>query len=186
MAGTAKGRSRSKKSSPPICASSKATYADVEANDDAITRTCRKYFARPEDAEDAAQMVRMDAFRGLDTFRGDANIRTWLYRLAFNRCMNVHRNGAFTRKMTSTSLDEVLESGRQFAASQPSAERIAGSREAVRLLAAKKPLREDLALIAELAKGAQYQTLADREGMTIPGIKSKIIRSRRRLQAALR
>lgn len=48
-------------------------------------------------AEDITHDVFLKAFRKLHQFRGDANIRTWLYRIALNHCRNVmqswhHRN----------------------------------------------------------------------------------------------
>ncbi|MGC4043144.1 MAG: sigma-70 family RNA polymerase sigma factor [Armatimonas sp.] len=38
----------------------------------------------PDDAEDVAQEVAVRALRGWDTFRGEANVRTWLYRITLN------------------------------------------------------------------------------------------------------
>jgi RNA polymerase sigma-70 factor (ECF subfamily) len=37
-------------------------------------------------AEDATHDVFLKAFRRLDQFRGDASVRTWLYRIAINHC----------------------------------------------------------------------------------------------------
>jgi len=43
----------------------------------------------PAQAEDATHDVFLKAFRKLDTFRGDAGLRTWLYRIAINHCKNL-------------------------------------------------------------------------------------------------
>lgn len=40
------------------------------------------------DAEDVMQETLMAAWRGLDTFQERSSIRTWLYRIATNRCLN--------------------------------------------------------------------------------------------------
>ncbi|MEW6305900.1 MAG: sigma-70 family RNA polymerase sigma factor [Verrucomicrobiota bacterium] len=40
-------------------------------------------------AEDATHDVFLKAFRKLDQFRGDANARTWLYRITINHCQNL-------------------------------------------------------------------------------------------------
>lgn len=43
------------------------------------------------EAEDATQEVFLLAYRKLDSFRGDARISTWLYRLAYNRAIDYRR-----------------------------------------------------------------------------------------------
>jgi RNA polymerase sigma-70 factor (TIGR02960 family) len=40
------------------------------------------------DAEDVMQETLMAAWRGLDSFQERASVRTWLYRIATNRCLN--------------------------------------------------------------------------------------------------
>lgn len=43
-------------------------------------------------AEDAAQDVFVRAFRGYSDFRGEAGVRTWLYRITINHCQNVRQS----------------------------------------------------------------------------------------------
>src|SRR5689334_16960834 len=43
------------------------------------------------DAEDAVQETYLRALRGLSTYRGDAGIRTWLFRIALNVCLDGRR-----------------------------------------------------------------------------------------------
>jgi RNA polymerase sigma-70 factor (ECF subfamily) len=44
-----------------------------------------------QDAEDALQETLLAAWRGLEGFEERASIRTWLYRIATNRCLNARR-----------------------------------------------------------------------------------------------
>ncbi len=44
--------------------------------------------AGPQEAEELTQEVFLKAFRGLDKFRGDAQLGTWLYRLAVNAALS--------------------------------------------------------------------------------------------------
>jgi RNA polymerase sigma-70 factor (ECF subfamily) len=46
------------------------------------------------DAEDAVQDVLVDAWQGLAGFEGRASLRTWLYRIATNRCLKVLRSAS--------------------------------------------------------------------------------------------
>jgi RNA polymerase sigma-70 factor (ECF subfamily) len=50
-----------------------------------------KYPADVQDAEDALQDTLLAAWQGLGGFEGRASIRTWLYRIATNRCLNALR-----------------------------------------------------------------------------------------------
>jgi RNA polymerase sigma-70 factor (ECF subfamily) len=47
-----------------------------------------------QDAEDALQDTLLAAWRGLDRFEGRASIRTWLYRIATNRCLDALRTAS--------------------------------------------------------------------------------------------
>ena len=47
-----------------------------------------------QDAEDALQDTLLGAWQGLEGFEGRASIRTWLYRIATNRCLNARRSAS--------------------------------------------------------------------------------------------
>lgn len=51
---------------------------------------CR-YLSRPEEAEDIVQQVFIKAFEAAPQFRGEAQVSTWLYRIAVNACLEVRR-----------------------------------------------------------------------------------------------
>jgi RNA polymerase sigma-70 factor (ECF subfamily) len=50
-----------------------------------------------EDAEDVAQIVFLTLYKKAATFRGDALLSTWLYRVAVNRALNVRRRRKWER-----------------------------------------------------------------------------------------
>ena len=60
-----------------------------------------------EDGEDLLQEIFLQAYRKLGSFKGEAALGTWLYRLAVNYCLDVVRSrSAKNRKLTDT-LDDV-------------------------------------------------------------------------------
>lgn len=59
-------------------------------------------------AQDATHDVFLKAFRKMDTFRGDAGIRTWLYRITINHCQNMNQSW-HARHMFSNADEAVWE-----------------------------------------------------------------------------
>jgi RNA polymerase sigma-70 factor (TIGR02960 family) len=53
---------------------------------------CYRMLGSVQDAEDAMQDTLLTAWQGLGGFGGRASVRTWLYRVATTRCLNVRRS----------------------------------------------------------------------------------------------
>jgi RNA polymerase sigma-70 factor (TIGR02960 family) len=64
---------------------------------------CYRMLGSLQDAEDALQETLLSAWVGLAGFEGRASVRTWLYRIATNRCLNVLRSSA-RRPVAATPL----------------------------------------------------------------------------------
>jgi len=68
---------------------------------------CYRMLGSVADAEDALQETLTAAWRGLAAFEGRASIRTWLYRIATSRCLNMLRASS-RRPVTEASLLDIL------------------------------------------------------------------------------
>jgi len=55
---------------------------------------CYRMLGSFQDAEDALQDTLLSAWQGLAGFEGRASVRTWLYKIATNRCLNTLRAGS--------------------------------------------------------------------------------------------
>jgi RNA polymerase sigma-70 factor (ECF subfamily) len=60
----------------------------------------------PEEARDLTQETFLQAFRNIAHFRGDADLRTWLYRIAVNQARNRWRWWKRRRRDVTVSLDQ--------------------------------------------------------------------------------
>ena len=63
-----------------------------------------------EDGEDLLQEIFLQAYRKLGSFKGDAALGTWIYRLALNHCLDYVRS----RRAKMSKLTETLDADTSF------------------------------------------------------------------------
>jgi RNA polymerase sigma-70 factor (ECF subfamily) len=147
-----------------------------------------------EEARDLTQETFLRAFQSLDRFRGDASLKTWIYRIAINQARNRWRWWKRRRRDVTVSLDATDEYGtKPLAATLPSPnspspeqqtlarERETQLREALGGL--RRSYRE--AVILRDVEGFAYEEIAQTLQISIGTVKSRISRGRLELRKQL-
>ncbi len=146
----------------------------------------------PEEARDLTQETFLRAFQSIARFRGDADLRTWLYRIAINQARNRWRWWRRRRRNETVSLD-ASENGeplgsrlRNQAQADPEQEALARERE-TRLRTALRSLGSSYreAVILRDIEGLSYEEIATTLEISIGTVKSRLARGRLELRRKL-
>ena len=78
----------------------------VEKYTDYVYNVIYRMLANPHDTEDATQEAFISAYRNWDRFRGDAQVTTWLYRIAVNSALMRIRKEKRGKELTQTGYED--------------------------------------------------------------------------------
>jgi len=140
-----------------------------------------------EEAEDLTLQTFENAFAAASRFRGDADVRTWLFRIAINVCKNRIRHRQTRRRVESHSLDAAGAGSSDEAGDTAdvcdrrlSPEDVAEARELRQVLSrAITELAPDYRTVLLLRlEDLSYREMADTLGVTVETVKSRLFRAR--------
>ncbi len=157
-----------------------------------IYALARRMLGNDADAEDVTQDVLLQVVRKLHTFRGESQLSTWLHRVTVNAAL-AHRNKRASRQKHETSEgDETVLDSVALASPVPrgpvapeapllTAELAAVIEKAIDQL--PEPFR-DVYVLADVEHLSNAE-IAERLGLSIPAVKSRLHRARLRMREAL-
>jgi len=165
---------------------------DVQARDAAIAelhersarplfQLCLRVACDAADADDAVQETFVDVLRGIGSFRGDAKLSTWLFRIAIRAATRV-RNKTARRRHDVTDADANAVAG-----SDDPVARAAERENAQRLLAAIDQLPAAQRAVVGLAaiQGIEHAEIAAVLGIPVGTVGSRLHEARDRLRVLL-
>jgi len=91
---------------PALAREPDAFRALMREHNQALFRTARAILRDDAEAEEAVQEAWMQAYKGLETFRGDSKISTWLIRIVANEALGRLRRKRRTAKVIPMSIDD--------------------------------------------------------------------------------
>jgi len=152
---------------------------------DRIYRFAQRVCRGEEDARDLVQETFLNAYRGLAQFRGDAQLSTWLYRIAIRACMAMRRRrkGEPEREL---SLDEFIptddgELRLQIPASGLTPEEALANKQLRRALNAAihaLPRKYRVVLVLRDMEGLSAKEVGEIMGLNERAVKSRLHRAR--------
>src|SRR6476620_9678034 len=133
-----------------------------------------------DDGEDLLQEIFLQAYRKLGSFKGDAALGTWLYRLALNHCLDYVRS----RQAKMNKLTETLDAETSFEPVAPRDTPIARMDLERALERLPEGCRE--AFVLHDVEGFDHKEVADLLGIAEGTSKSQVFKARAKLRAMLR
>jgi len=132
-----------------------------------IYRVCYRFVNNKDDAMDLAQEVFIKAFEHLSSFRRESSMKTWLYRIAMNHCINhVKKNAREFVEIT----DGIGSTRSSVHADMEDREQ----REQFRILVKKLPPKQKAILEMRIHEQLSYEEIANMSGRSISTIKASV------------
>jgi RNA polymerase sigma-70 factor (ECF subfamily) len=162
----------------------------VEQHQDLVVNTCYSFLRNRDDADDLAQDVFVEVYKAVHTFREEAKLSTWLYRIAVNKCLNQIKKSKRRRWIKSLQTafggEEKAKEIADESITNPQAdleqqERARVLHQAIEALAENQRIAFTLSKFDDLS----YQEIAEVMGTTIPAVESLLNRAKKNLQKKL-
>ena len=146
-----------------------------------------------EEARDLTQETFLRAFQSIGSFRGEADLRTWIYRIAINQARNRWRWWRRRSRDTTVSLDATHgQSGQTVGATlaesseNPEQRTLAHEREVALRSALQKVGRayRETVILRDI-EGFSYEEIATTLAINVGTVKSRLARGRQELRQKL-
>ncbi len=151
----------------------------VEGNKDKVHRICKYYAPTIEDQKDMYQEILINIWKSLDSFRGDSEIGTWIYRIAINTSLTF---AGKQYKMMNLNVDIDSIGARHLILEEESEAMLKEEKFHLLQLELNQLSVIDKALIGLVLEGLSTKEIAEIIGITEPNVRVKIHRIKETLK----
>jgi len=142
------------------------------------------------EASDVVQEIFIKVFRNIGSFKGEAALKTWIFRIALSEILNRLRWWKSRHRSSTVSLDDSPANGHEYhvADSGPSPEEILESKEkemAIQEALGKLSSEHRSIIVLRDIEGFSYTEIADVLGISMGTVKSRLARGREDLKKSL-
>lgn len=154
---------------------------------DRLFNTVYRLLANAEDAQDVVQDAFLHAYQSLDSFKGDSQFFTWLYRIAINTAISLKRKQQGGVRMLAGPHEEGVEPLDLSLASQPghALEQAEQAQHIQRALNRLSPEHRAVLVMKDI-DGYKYEQMAELLEVPIGTVRSRLHRARLELRGILR
>jgi len=159
----------------------------VRRYQDRLFNTVYRHLDNADDAQDVVQDAFLNAYQSLESFKGNSEFFTWLYRIAVNTAISLKRKQRVTLSIDAgrngeapiepLDVSEASKPGRQM-------ERAEQERKVQDALNRLSP-EHRMVLVLKDIEGEKYETIAELLGVPIGTIRSRLHRARAELRELL-
>lgn len=137
-----------------------------------------------EEAEEISQDVFIKIFKSLHKFKGDSKLSTWIYKIAYNSCLD--RLKQYKKEYANVPIDEFTESKVQILDNALENMIIEDRKEMIQNCINKLPSDEGFLLTLYYFEELSLDEISKVVELTANNVKVKLFRSRKRLASILR
>ncbi|MBY0229417.1 MAG: sigma-70 family RNA polymerase sigma factor [Gemmataceae bacterium] len=158
----------------------------VRRHQDRLFTSVLRLVDSTEDAQDVVQEAFLHAYQALESFKGDAQFFTWLYRIAMNAAISLRRKKKPVARIVGPDGEPVVDPADESAGNRPSdALEQAEQGSTVRRALAKLSAEHRAVLVMKDMEELKYEEMAEALGVPVGTIRSRLHRARLELREIL-
>ncbi len=162
----------------------------VEQYQDLVYNTALGIVQNESDAEDVAQEVFIQVYRSIGSFKSEAKLSTWIYRITTTRALDLLRvrkskkRFGLLKRLWETAEESPMENIQDFNHPGVSLERKEAAAQLMTAIA-QLPENQKVAFVLHKLEGLSYLEIAEVMGNTLPAVESLMHRARLNLRKIL-
>jgi RNA polymerase sigma-70 factor (ECF subfamily) len=161
----------------------------VETYQHMVFRTALDIVQQEQEAEDVAQEVFIESYRSIHTFRGDAKLSTWLYRITIRKSLNWQRKKKAAKRFSLKHLLGIDEKTENEAKDFQHPGVLSENREDANLLfksLKELPEKQQAAFVLLKVEGLSYEEVSAIMEVSVKALESLMHRAKENLRKKLR